>query len=84
MSSRIGQRYEGHVCSLTGFGMFVELDNTCEGLIPINTMHGYFTYNERNMTLQSKTRVYRLGDKVRVKIASADIISRRVYMELEY
>jgi len=84
MSSRIGQRYEGHVCSLTGFGMFVELDNTCEGLIPINTMHGYFTYNERNMTLQSKTRVYRLGDKVRVKIASADIVSRRVYMELEY
>ena len=84
MSSRIGQRYEGHVCSLTNFGMFVELDNTCEGLIPINTMRGYFTFNERNMTLQSKTRVYRLGDKVRVKIASADIVSRRVYMELEY
>lgn len=83
MSSRIGQRYSAHISSVTGFGLFVELDNTCEGFIPVNTMHGYFTFNDRNMTLQSRTKVYRLGDTVRVKVVSTDITSRRVYMALE-
>ncbi len=33
MSKRIGQRYEGVVSGITNWGMYVELPNTCEGLI---------------------------------------------------
>lgn len=83
MQDKIGARYPARVSSLTGFGLFCELDNTCEGLVPVNTMRGHFTFNERNMTLQSKYKIYRLGDQVRVKIASVDLAAKRIYMELD-
>lgn len=83
MSKRIGEIYEGRVSSVTGFGLFVELENSCEGLIPINTLDGYFTFNERSMTLTSNRKVYKLGDRLRVRIDDTDIVTRRIYMTIK-
>ena len=61
---------------------FVELENSCEGLIPVNTLDGYFTFNERSMTLNSTRKTYKLGDQIKVKIKDTDIITRRIYMSI--
>ena len=46
MEKHIGEQYEGMISSVTSFGMFVELDNLIEGLVPIKDMDDYFHYDE--------------------------------------
>lgn len=82
MSKRIGEVYRGTISSVTSFGLFVELENTCEGLVPISSLDGYFEYNERAMTLSCGYTVYALGKQVDVRIVDADIISRKIDMEI--
>lgn len=74
MSDFIGETFDASVSSVTSFGMFCELDNTCEGLIPISEMPGLFIFNEENLTLRSGNLAYRIGDTVRVRIEEADVI----------
>ncbi len=82
MSEQIGKIYDGIISSVTPFGFFVELENTCEGLVPISSLDGYFNYDERSMTLKCGYSIYELGMRVAVVIESADIISRRVEMRI--
>ena len=53
MESKIGEEYEGIVSSVTGFGMFVELENTVEGLVKFDNMNSneYFIFDENNKQL---------------------------------
>lgn len=82
MMNKIGEIFEGVISSVTPFGLFVELDNTCEGLIPIQSLNGYFEYNEESMTLSCGYTTYSLGQRVCVEIVDCDIISRRIEMDL--
>ncbi|MDD4772822.1 MAG: ribonuclease R [Eubacteriales bacterium] len=82
MLEHVGEIFDGIITSVAPFGLFVELPNTCEGLVPIATLDGYFNYNEEQMTLSCGYTVYNLGKKVRVLIESADVISRRVNMRI--
>ncbi|MGM9625581.1 MAG: ribonuclease R [Eubacteriales bacterium] len=83
MQSRVGAVYDGVISSVTSFGFFVELDNTCEGLVPITSLNGYFTFNEKNLSLSCGRTQYKLGQQVRVSVVKADLITRRIDMELE-
>ena len=74
MKDKIGETFDATVSSVTSFGMFCELENTCEGLVPISEMPGLFIFNERDLTLRSGSLIYRLGDTVRVRLEEADII----------
>jgi len=74
MSDRIDEEFVGIISSVTSFGFFVELDNTCEGLVPIEELYGFFTFDEKNLTIRSRDTVYRIGDSVRVRLIEADII----------
>ncbi len=74
MSDRIGEEFDAVINSITSFGFFAELDNTCEGLVPISELPGVFTYDEKNMTLRSRDRIYHIADMVRVRLEEADII----------
>lgn len=82
MSSYVGETFDGVVSSVTSFGMFVELPNTCEGLIPITSMDGYFIYDEVTLTLSCGNKIFHLGDKVTVKLISADVVRRKLEFEL--
>ncbi len=73
MSDRIGDEYEATVSSITSFGIFATLDNTCEGLIPISDLNGYFIYDEANITMRSENKIYKLGDRINIKVSEADI-----------
>ena len=73
MENHIGEKYEGMISSVTNFGMFVELDNLIEGLVPLRDMKDFFNFNEENMSLvgeKSKIK-YQIGDRVIVKVVRA-------------
>ena len=78
MSGFIGEIFDAVVSSVASFGLFAELENTCEGLVPIEDMNGYFIYDEKNYALRSGDKLYRLGDAVRVRLEEADISRARL------
>ncbi|MCH4200315.1 MAG: ribonuclease R [Clostridium tyrobutyricum] len=85
MSKRIGEEYNGIVSSVTNFGMFVELENTIEGLIHLSTMtDDYYIYDDRHLSLVGeKTRnIYKLGDEVRVRVLKVDMAAHEIYFEM--
>jgi ribonuclease R len=81
MQDKIGEEYEGIVSSITSFGMFVELENTVEGLIRFEDLGDeYFIYDENKKTLlgeQTKT-CYKIGDKVKIRVKNANKILRQI------
>lgn len=85
MSERIGQTYEGIVSSLTNFGMFVQLENTIEGLIHFNHMlDDYYHFDEENYYIigEKSKKKYSLGDTVKVEVIGADVSRRAIDFQL--
>ena len=78
MSQHIGEEFSGTVSGVTAYGMFVELDNTAEGFIPINTIEGYYDYDEARYQLKSDEKTYRLGDKVKIRVFAVNIPDGKV------
>ena len=73
MSEHVGEVFSAVVSSITSFGMFCTLENTCEGLVPISEMPGMFTFDERNITLRSSTIIYHIADRLFVRLEEANI-----------
>jgi ribonuclease R len=73
MEKNIGKEYTGMISSVTSFGMFVELDNLIEGLVPIKDMDDYYIYDEDHMSLvgEKRHKKYVIGDTVKVKVVRA-------------
>jgi ribonuclease R len=82
MKDRLGKEYDATVSSITSFGFFAKTDKLCEGLVPIGTLNGHFYFDESNLTLSSGKKSFRLGDRIRIRVADADIVSRRVTFAL--
>ena len=85
MESKIGEEYEGIVSSVTNFGIFVELDNTVEGLIRYEKLgYEYFIYNEekRQAIGEHTGKVYQIGDKVKIRVANASKLMRQIDFEI--
>ena len=85
MESKIGEEYEGIVSSVTNFGIFVELDNTVEGLIRYEKLGDeYFIYNEetRQAIGENSGKVYKIGDKVKIRVAYASKLMRQIDFEI--
>lgn len=81
MKDKIGEEFDGIISSVTSFGLFVQLPNTIEGLVPIESLDGRFSFDEKNLILSFGRTSYRLGQSVRVLISDVDIPSRRITME---
>lgn len=81
MASRIGETYDAIVSGVTSFGIFVELDNTIEGLVHVSNMEDdYYQFNEKNMTLigERTGKTFRIGDVVKVKVDHVNINERQI------
>lgn len=81
MSKFIGSDFTGVVSSVTSFGMFVELENSVEGLIRVENMEqDYFEYNEalRQLIGNKTGKVYKVGDEVDVVLIRTDLLSRQI------
>lgn len=85
MENKIGEEYIGIVSSITSFGMFVELENTVEGLIRFENMgNEYFIYDENRKQLigERTNRIFKIGDQVKVRVIEANKMLRKVAFEL--
>ena len=85
MQDTIGEEYYGIVSSVTSFGMFVELENTVEGLIRFDDLgDDYFIYDENKKTLLGeRTKIsYRIGDKVKIRVKNANKLLRQIDFEI--
>ena len=81
MQDKVGEIYEGIVSSVTPFGMFVELENTVEGLVRFENMgDDYFAYDDENKRLigERTKQIFRVGDKVNIEVISANKELRRI------
>ena len=74
MEKFIGSEFDAVISSVTSFGIFAELENTCEGLVPISELPGMFIFDEKNLSMRSRDVIYRLGDIIRIRLEEADII----------
>lgn len=87
MQDYVGEVFEGVISSVTNFGMFVMLPNTVEGLVHILDMYDdYYIYLEEFMMLlgERTKRKFRIGDKVKVRVLSANKETREINFELVY
>ncbi len=85
MEDHIGEIYDGVISGVTEFGIFVELDNTVEGLIKAANITGdYYFYDEDTMSLVGKNskKRYTFGDPIRVKVIAASRKTSTVDFEL--
>lgn len=81
MEMHIGQTFEGIISGVTGWGIYVELPNTVEGLVHVSTMHDdYYSFDEENYQLvgEASHKAYHLGDAVQVIVSEADVSSKSV------
>ena len=85
MESKIGEEYDGIISSITSFGIFVELENTVEGLIRYEKLgNEYFIYNEetRQAIGERTNTIYKIGDKVKIKVIDANKALKRIDFEI--
>lgn len=81
MQDKVGKEYDGIISSITSFGIFVELENTVEGLIRFENLGDeYFIYDENRKTLQGEKSkvIYKIGDAIHIRVIFADKLARRI------
>ena len=81
MENRIGEVYDGIISGVTAWGMFVELDNSCEGCIRAASMSDdFYVYDENAMKLVGERyhKEYCLGQKVKIKVVGADRLTKTI------
>jgi ribonuclease R len=82
MQQHVGDEFDGYIAGVTGFGFFVELDELfVEGLVHISTLEDdLYSYEEKQHSLVGRRlrRVFRIGDKARVKVVSVSPATRRI------
>ncbi len=85
ISNFVGEEFDGIVSGVTGFGVFVELDCGVEGLVKMETLRGRkrFVHDEKNYTLSDGKRTFKLGQKVRIKVAGVNFGERKAEFVIE-
>lgn len=83
MAERLGEEYGAVISGVTSFGIFAELDNTVEGLIPLEDLpKDNYAYYEDKFTLAGSKYTFKLGGKVKIKVADCDLGRMRVLFKL--
>ena len=85
MTQFLGKHFVGTITSVNKFGVFVQLDNTIEGLIHITNMtNDFYNYDEETSTLIGKNTRSELhvGDKVEVEVVGADKHTKKIDFKL--
>lgn len=82
MNDHLGEVYTGIISGVTEWGLYVELDdNMCEGLVPVRDLaDDYYDFDEKNYLLVGRRHgnKYRLGDKVKVRVARANLDKKQL------
>ena len=85
MENQIGETFEGIISGMIDSGMFVELDNTIEGMIRFETIRSDFLiFDSKRMLVYSRgsKKQYRLGDKIKVLVLNASKATGKIEFTL--
>lgn len=85
MEDKIGEEYTGVISSITNFGLFVELENTIEGLVHVSYLtDDYYHYDTRSQAMigERTGNIYRIGEEVDVRVVKVNTDERVVDFEL--
>lgn len=85
MLDKVGEEFEGIISSVTGFGMFIELENTVEGLIRLGMLtDDYYHFDEQHMLLlgERTSRMFRIGDAITIRVANVNMDDHTIDFEL--
>lgn len=85
MLDKIGETFTGVISSVTSFGLFIELENTVEGLVHVSYMvDDYYHYVEDQLMLVGERtgKQYRIGDEVEIRVAHVNLDERSIDFEL--
>lgn len=80
----IGDEFEGNISSITDFGIFVELDNTVEGLFMYKFSDDHFEYIEDSLKAfnTANKKFYSIGDRVKIEVRDVDIYQKNIDFDL--
>ena len=80
MEQFVGETFDGVVSGVTAWGVYVELPNTIEGMVSVNNMKGFYTFDEEHYEMVGElgNRSYKLGQKVKVVVIGTDKILRTI------
>uniref|UniRef100_UPI000248D6A6 ribonuclease R n=1 Tax=Paenibacillus elgii TaxID=189691 RepID=UPI000248D6A6 len=85
MLDKVGEEFDGIISSVTSFGMFVELDNTVEGLIRLSDLtDDYYHFHDAQHALigERTSKIYRLGDEVKVRVSRVNMEEHTIDFEM--
>ncbi|WP_339252802.1 ribonuclease R [Paenibacillus sp. FSL P2-0136] len=85
MQDKVGEEFDAMISSVTSFGMFIELDNTVEGLIRLSALtDDYYHFDEAHMALigERTSKVFRIGDEVKIRVAKVNMDDHTIDFEL--
>ena len=85
MEKFIGQVFEGRISSITDFGMFIELDNTVEGLFMYKFSDDRYEFIEDSLKAfnTDNKKIYSIGQEVNIRVANVDVFKREIDFYLE-
>jgi len=80
MLGHVNEEFDGIITGVTDFGVFVGLENTCEGLLHIDQMQEGLYKSDEMISLKnySTGQTYTLGDKIRVKVMGSNVNSGKI------
>ena len=83
MSNHIGEEFTGTVSSVMSFGVYVELDNTAEGLVHVSLIDMVNPILQEGFRLYCPVtgKRYTIGDTVKVKVIGTDILKGNIDFE---
>ncbi|MBR1561395.1 MAG: ribonuclease R [Clostridia bacterium] len=84
MAKQVGRKFDGVISGVTGWGLYVTLPNGAEGLVHIAGLDDFYVYDaERSRLVGEATgTVFKLGDRVRVRMESAVVQAGEINFEL--
>jgi len=85
MQDKIGEEFSGVISGVTDWGIYVELENKCEGMVSVSTLNDdFYIFDEKNYCLVGRHsyRKFQLGDALQVKIVRANLEKKQLDFEL--
>ena len=85
MKNRIGEIHKGVISGVTGWGIYVELPDTVEGMVHVSTLPGdYYYYNEATYSMigERTGKEFKLGQHVTIKVKGVDMLLKNIDFEL--
>ncbi|MDH4107257.1 MAG: ribonuclease R [Gammaproteobacteria bacterium] len=86
MEDKVGREFDGAITGVTGFGVFVQLDECgIDGLVHVSALgHDYYTFDSATMSMRGENTggTFRMGDRLRVVVQRVDLETRRIDFSL--